>query len=41
MLRAEPFRRPLLGNYTTDRGTIAAEIAAAERGGLDFFDVLW
>lgn len=33
-------RVPLLGNYTTDRATIVAELALADTA-LDFFDVLW
>ena len=36
-----PGRIPLLGNSTTAEATIVAEVQAADRYGLDYFDVLW
>ena len=36
-----PGRVPLLGNSSLDEATIAAEVAAADQHGLDFFDVLF
>ena len=38
---AYPGRIPLLGNSSTDEATIVNEIQAADRYGLDYFDVLW
>ena len=36
-----PGRVPLLGNYTTDKSTVDAEIRTADAYGLSFFDYLW
>jgi hypothetical protein len=36
-----PDRTPLLGLHTTNRTTIAAELAAADSHGIDFFEMLW
>ena len=35
-----PGRVPLLGNSSLDEATVAAEVAAADQHGLDYFDVL-
>ena len=38
---AHPERLPLLGNFTSDQRTVDAEIAAASRYGVSFFDLLY
>ena len=37
---SNPERTPLLGMYTTDKATVAREVAAADKA-LDFFDILY
>ncbi len=36
-----PGRIPLGGNYTTNQSTVEADLADADRYGIDFFEVLW
>jgi hypothetical protein len=38
---AHPERLPLLGNFTSDQTTVDAEIAAASKHGISFFDLLY
>ena len=36
-----PGRVPLGGNYTTDLSTVEADLTAADKYGVDYFEVLW